>query len=295
MLVAREQLARGPHSVVVLCAVGDEPETQQPLVLKVTRLSRAATAAADRTVAAWLAPARLTCAAHLSCPARLTCAARRPAGRGCGCGSGRASRLQRGGACAARAPAEWPRPRPLRHRIPRLARKPGTASGPAAPRVPAWWRPRLAAREAGAARTAGKAATLRAQTATLRAQAATHVPRLQPFVCRLHSPVCRLQPHVPRLQPYVCRRRASMRGAQRWGSRRRTLTLPLPLPLPLTPTPDPDLKPCSSPCLSPSPNPNPTPRRCTGRVWCTAISSPRTCALTKQATPSWSTWVMHAS
>ena len=52
MLVAREQLARGPHSVVILCAVGDEPESQQPLVLKVTRLSRAATAAADQTVAA---------------------------------------------------------------------------------------------------------------------------------------------------------------------------------------------------------------------------------------------------
>ncbi len=52
MLVPREQLARGPHSVVILCAVGDEPEAQQPLVLKVTRLSRAATAAADQTVAA---------------------------------------------------------------------------------------------------------------------------------------------------------------------------------------------------------------------------------------------------
>ena len=144
MLVAREQLARGPHSVVVLCAVGDEPETQQPLVLKVTRLSRAATAAADRTVAAWLALARLTCAAHLSCTAqlacaasltrtaRLTCAARRPAGRGGGGGSGRASWLQRGGARAARDPAERPRARPLRHRIARLARKPGAAAaGPA--------------------------------------------------------------------------------------------------------------------------------------------------------------------
>ena len=52
MLVPREQLARGPHSVVILCAIGDEPESQQPLVLKVTRLSRAATAAADQTVAA---------------------------------------------------------------------------------------------------------------------------------------------------------------------------------------------------------------------------------------------------
>ena len=52
MLVAREQLARGPHSVVILCAVGDDTETQQPLVLKVTRLTAAATAAADQTVAA---------------------------------------------------------------------------------------------------------------------------------------------------------------------------------------------------------------------------------------------------
>lgn len=52
MLVPRQLLARGPHSRVVLCAVGDKPATQQPLVLKVTRLSRAATAAADRRVAA---------------------------------------------------------------------------------------------------------------------------------------------------------------------------------------------------------------------------------------------------
>ena len=65
MLVAREQLARGPHSVVVLCAVGDsdEPEAQQPLVLKVTQLSHAATAAADRTVAALTRACRPTCAA----------------------------------------------------------------------------------------------------------------------------------------------------------------------------------------------------------------------------------------
>ena len=52
MLVPREQLARGPHSVVILCAVGDDTETQQPLVLKVTQLTAAATAAADQTVAA---------------------------------------------------------------------------------------------------------------------------------------------------------------------------------------------------------------------------------------------------
>ena len=72
MLVAREQLARGPHSVVVLCAVGDsdEPEAQRPLVLKVTRLSQAATAAADRTVAA-LTRTGPTCSAHLRRPARL--------------------------------------------------------------------------------------------------------------------------------------------------------------------------------------------------------------------------------
>ena len=63
MLVAREQLARGPHSVVVLCAVGEEPEAQQPLVLKVTQLSHAATAAADRTVAALTRAFRPTCAA----------------------------------------------------------------------------------------------------------------------------------------------------------------------------------------------------------------------------------------
>ena len=76
MLVPREQLARGPHSVVVLCAVGDEPESQQPLVLKVTRLTAAATAAADQTVCRCLTcacPPNLRFPPNLRCPPNLHC------------------------------------------------------------------------------------------------------------------------------------------------------------------------------------------------------------------------------
>eukprot|EP00964_Phaeocystis_antarctica_P061615 scaffold36829_cov59-Phaeocystis_antarctica.AAC.2 len=85
MLVAREQLARGPHSVVILCAIGDEPESQQPLVLKVTRLTAAATAAADQTpdrTAYQTCAVSRTCAAHLICAAGLTCT---PASQANGC------------------------------------------------------------------------------------------------------------------------------------------------------------------------------------------------------------------